>query len=205
MTCRRPLLILLALGLSWGCSGPGEGSPPPADTAPVAVAVDPSAAPAPWGSDRSDPWAAEAILLVRHAERAPDPPEDPGLTSVGQERARELARLLSDAGITAIHSTDTRRTRETALPLAEGLGQALELYGTGDLEGFAAGLRNRPGRHLVVGHSNTTPELARVLGGEGYAPIEEAWEYDRLYVLTPDPQDGITTLLLRFGPPVSRP
>ncbi len=191
-------LVLLALGLVTACADPGEAAPPAASGAgPGSEASAGAVAPA------GTAWEAEAILLVRHAERAPEPAEDPGLTSVGEERARELARLLSGAGITAIHSTDTRRTRDTAAPLSELLGLSVESYGAGDLEGFGAGLRGRPGRHLVVGHSNTTPELARALGGEGYGPIEEGWEYDRLYLLTRDGDGGVTTLLLRFGPPVS--
>jgi len=56
-----------------------------------------------------------------------------------------------------------------------------------------------PGRHLVLGHSNTTPQLVEALGGEPGAPIEEM-EYDRLYIVTL--MDGRTsTVLLRFGSP----
>ena len=36
-------------------------------------------------------------------------------------------------------------------------------------------------RHLVVGHSNTTPPLVELFGGDAGPPIDEASEYDRLY------------------------
>ncbi|NIT87109.1 MAG: hypothetical protein GWM92_07640, partial [Gemmatimonadetes bacterium] len=52
------------------------------------------------------------------------------------------------------------------------------------LGGMARRLRGSPGRHLVVGHSDTTPRLVTLLGGEPGPPIVEAREYDRLYVLT---------------------
>jgi 2,3-bisphosphoglycerate-dependent phosphoglycerate mutase len=145
------------------------------------------------------------VVLVRHAERAGPSADDPGLTEVGAERATELARLLADAGITAIHSSDTRRTRETAAPLADRIGANVEIYDHRDLEGIAGRLLERPGRHLVVGHSNTTDELAHLLGGERQGEIVEEWEYDRLYFLTPGRDGGMTTVMIRFGPPVHMP
>jgi 2,3-bisphosphoglycerate-dependent phosphoglycerate mutase len=140
------------------------------------------------------------VVLVRHAERAGPSADDPGLTMIGAERALVLARLLEDAGLTRIHSSDTRRTRETALPLAQNQSLEIELYNHRDLEGFAGHLLTMPGRHLVVGHSNTTDELSVLLGGATHGEIVEEWEYDRLYFLTPRPEGGMETVLVRFGP-----
>jgi len=144
------------------------------------------------------------VYLVRHAEKAERPSDDPPLTAAGQARARALAHVLQDAGVTRVHSTDTERTRSTAAPTASSLGLGVELYDGEALGAMARRLRASPGRHLVVGHSNTTPRLVALLGGEPGPPIVEAWEYDRLYVLTLGPGQGATTLLLRFGAP-SRP
>jgi phosphohistidine phosphatase SixA len=148
------------------------------------------------------------VFLVRHAERADDDEgnrmamdprmtDDPPLSAEGQDRAALLAEMLSDAGITRIHSTDYRRTRETAQPTADGAGIEISLYDASDLEGFAKELISTPGRHLVVGHSNTTPGLVEALGGEAGPPIESL-EYDRLYLVTFS-NDGARTVLLRFG------
>jgi 2,3-bisphosphoglycerate-dependent phosphoglycerate mutase len=145
------------------------------------------------------------IVLVRHAERAGPSADDPGLTPIGAERALDLTRLLEDAGITRIHSSDTRRTQETALPLARDQGLEIEIYNHRDVEGFAARLLTMPGRHLVVGHSNTTDEMSVFLGGASHGPIVEAWEYDRLYFLTPRPEGGMETVLVRFGPVPEHP
>lgn len=144
------------------------------------------------------------VVLVRHAERAGDSASDPDLTARGQERAEALARMLADVGITRIHSTDTRRTRQTARPLADALGLEIESWNARDLGAMAETLLAQPGRHLVVGHSNTTDELAVALGGESHGSIVEAWEYDRLYFLTPGPDGTVTTVLVRYGP-VSEP
>ena len=146
--------------------------------------------------------AATVVFLVRHAERAEDGTSDPVISLPGWDRARLLAEMLSDAGLTEIHTTDYRRTRGTGRPVAEALDLEMQTYDPGDLTGFADRLRSTPGRHLVLGHSNTTPQLVSALGGEPGAPVQED-EYDRLYVVTLT-DDGASTVLLRFGAPFER-
>ena len=96
----------------------------------------------------------DAIFLVRHAEKTAEK-NDPGLTQAGQARALALANRLGGEGITHIHSSDFIRTRDTAEPLAEKLGLDVEIYDPSDLAVIAKKLKATPGRHLVVGHSNT--------------------------------------------------
>jgi phosphohistidine phosphatase SixA len=156
------------------------------------------------------------IFLVRHAERADDAPPDPAmvekptmvtdpqmmatdppLSEAGIERASLLSTLLRDANITHIHSTDYLRTRETARPTAEAVGLKISIYDASDLAAFAEELLSITGTHLVVGHSNTTPELVRALGGTA-GPAIESLEYDRLYMVIPG-KETTRTVLLRFG------
>jgi phosphohistidine phosphatase SixA len=139
---------------------------------------------------------ATVVYLVRHAEKVDDS-FDPPLSPVGRERAALLSEMLRDAGLTHLYSTDRERTRDTAAPLAARLGLEIQIYDGQDLAGLAERLRATPGRHLVSGHSNTTPELVRLLGGES-SDIADP-EYDRLYVLTLEPGGGTTTMLIRFG------
>ena len=126
---------------------------------------------------------ATVVFLVRHAEKVPDGSRDQPLLPEGEERAKRLADLLHHAQVSNVWSTDFQRTRDTASPLADGLGLDVELYDPRELEALAETLRATPGRHLVVGHSNTTPKLVELLGGEGGPKIEEKAEYGRLYVL----------------------
>ena len=149
------------------------------------------------------------IFLVRHTERADDSDADPGmvmdpamagdppLSEAGRARASLLAELLRDAGITQIHSTDYRRTRETAQPTADAAELEVAIYNASDLEAFASKVESIPGRHLVVGHSNTTHSLVAALGGDPGPPIQPL-EYDRLYILTVE-EDAVRTVLVRFG------
>ena len=137
------------------------------------------------------------VFLVRHAEKVAES-DDPALNEAGQERAEALAALLRDAGIEAVYSTDYARARDTATPLAALLRLELTLYDPAKLEDLAADLRRRGSRCLVVGHSNTTPDLVALLGGDPGTAMDEESEYDRLYVVTIGPGGGVSTVLLRY-------
>jgi len=136
------------------------------------------------------------ILLVRHAEAYREPGGDPALTGEGVSRAERLASVLRDAGIDVIHSSGFRRTDQTSAPLASALRLEPVHYDSRDLPALAERLKGLSGRHLVVGHSNTIPDVVRLLGGEPGADIL-ATEHDRLYVLVFEPA-GVRTLLLRY-------
>jgi broad specificity phosphatase PhoE len=143
------------------------------------------------------------IFLVRHAERASDDPQDPGLTPEGIARAQELARILGDAGLTAVWSTPFRRTMDTARPIATKAGVDIQTDDPRDqaaMQTFVERLKTGSGRVLVSGHSNTTPALVEALGGDPVAALPET-EYDRLYIVTIGPDGAVGSVLLRYGKP----
>ena len=143
---------------------------------------------------------AVVVYLVRHAEKADDGTDDPPLALAGQIRVQVLRQLLAESDMTHIHTTDWKRTRETARPIAMDLGLDPSFYDAGDLAAFAATLKATPGQHLVVGHSNTTPMLVETLGGDPSMPIDDL-EYDRLYIVVIPPGLPPVTTILRFGEP----
>ena len=154
---------------------------------------------------------ATLVVLVRHAERSDElgPGDqardtgsegDPGLSVMGAERAALVARMLADARFDHVWTTDFTRTRETAAPTAEAAGLELEVYDPRDLGGFGEALVDLGGRHLVVGHSNTTGDLVAELGGNPGSAIDQ-YEYDRLYIVTISTDGTATTTLVRFGTP----
>ena len=126
------------------------------------------------------------VFVVRHAEKATgaESGDDPPLTPAGEQRALALAAALADAGISAIYSTDFRRTRATAEPLAERLDLAIGNYDAADPAKFAQELLAQPRglSMLVVGHSNTVPALVHALSGEEIPAIADT-DYTRLYVI----------------------
>lgn len=138
------------------------------------------------------------VLLVRHAEKI-SASQESGLTPEGSIRAQELSRVLADAKLDQVHSTDFVRTKNTALPIAYRLGKQIAFYYPGDLKRFASRLLKKRGRHLVVGHSNTTPELVRLLGGDPGSAIDEKAEHDRLYIITIDSCGAVSTVLIKYG------
>ncbi len=140
------------------------------------------------------------VFLVRHAEKV-DASRDPELSAAGKQRAEQLADTLRDANVNYVHSTDYIRTRDTAAPIAKRLDLAVGLYDPRNLPALVKTLQDTGGRHLVVGHSTTTPQLAKLLGGRPGTDINEAGEYDRLYVVTSDANGGVSTVLIRYGKP----
>ncbi len=151
--------------------------------------------------------ATTTIIFVRHAEKAAVPDEDPGLSFAGQRRVAELTRQLVDAdvvaGIDAVYATAYRRTQETARPIADALDLPINTYDAADTETVLETiLKNHKGKIiLVVGHSNTVPELIANLGASKKVPLIEENEYDNIYVIS-IPWFGKTkTIRLRFGAP----
>ncbi len=143
------------------------------------------------------------VYLVRHAEKAPAAadPSDPPLSEAGAARAEALAELLADVTLVSIHSTDLQRTLLTAQVVADRQGVEIQTYDPFDAEAVAAlveMLRTTPGSHLVVGHSNTTPEMVVALGGEPGRAIAED-EYDRLYVVTVGGDGAVESESSRYG------
>jgi phosphohistidine phosphatase SixA len=132
------------------------------------------------------------IFLVRHAERAAISgrvPSDTGLSPAGQDRAQHLAEALKDAKITAIYTSEFKRTQETAAPLAQSLGIRAEVIPGDDLRRLVAKLKASQGNVLVIGHSNTLPQIINALGVSSRVTVAES-DYDNLFLVVraPDPQ-----------------
>ena len=152
--------------------------------------------------------ATTTMIFVRHAEKALMPVDNPGLSAAGKTRAEELARQLVDAdvvaGIDAIYATDTRRTVETAQPIADALGLEIQTYANreDDEPVVDAMVNAHKGKIiLVVGHSDTLPKMIAALGASKKVPPIAEFEYDNIYVIS-IPWFGKTkTIRLRFGEP----
>lgn len=128
-----------------------------------------------------DPAPGATFVLVRHAEKATDDPRDPVLTPEGMVRAQRLADSLRDTGLSAVYATGYRRTQQTAAPTAQGHGLEVTTYDAKQpASEFAALLRQRhtDDSVLVVGHSNTVPDIASALCDCPVEAMPET-EYDR--------------------------
>jgi probable phosphoglycerate mutase len=133
--------------------------------------------------------AQRAVILVRHADKISA--NDERLSDAGRARAARLATILKDAGVTAIYATETERAIDTAKPLADAFKLRLQSYDIGSghkvrAKPFVARLAREQGEGivLVVGHSNSLPDLLKALGCASEVSIAQE-EYDNLFIVVP--------------------
>jgi broad specificity phosphatase PhoE len=145
-----------------------------------------------WGS-------ATTVLLVRHGDRLGS---QDALSPTGLARAQELVHVMERSGIRATYHSEATRTQQTAAPVAAALGITPIVVAAADVAALADDIRaNHVGaKVLVVGHSDTVPQIIAALGG----PVVSipANEFDNLYVLTlcPCNRRGTTLTNLQYGP-----
>ena len=130
----------------------------------------------------SDDAHSYTLYLIRHAEKVQDGNSDPVLTETGKQRSENLADWFSDRQIENIWSSDYKRTRDTAKPIASKLNIDLTIYDPRNLPKLTESLKTNQKNAIVVGHSNTTPELARLLCNCEIADMDE-FEHDRVIVV----------------------
>ena len=158
----------------------------------------------------SPPSASTVVLLVRHAEKATEGGDDPALTPAGQQRAQALVDVAASAGVSAIYTTQYRRTHETAQPLADRLGVPVtERAISAGAQAHATELtREILTQHwgetvLVVEHSNTLPSILGELAKVQVSQLADN-EYDRLFVVVVPPSGPARLIQSRYAAPSAR-
>ena len=148
-------------------------------------------------------------IVVRHAEKFmtgdAEKDRDAPLSDSGRERAEALAATLADAGIDAIYSSPYQRTRGTAAPLATRLGLPVQEVSVAEKDAaarLAAQVMNETcGREaLIVGHSNTVPDVLVAFGVEGTRQIADH-QYDNLFLVDWRRGQPARLLVLHYGRP----
>jgi broad specificity phosphatase PhoE len=124
------------------------------------------------------------LFIVRHAEKAATGGNDPDLSDTGRARAESLAKMLKDAKITAIYTTELKRTQQTAAPLSHMLDLQAIVVPASETASLVEKLKAHSGNALVVGHGNTIPDLLKALGLTDPISIAEN-DYDNLFVVIP--------------------
>jgi broad specificity phosphatase PhoE len=104
------------------------------------------------------------IYVVRHFD-TPAGERDPDLLPPGTARAERLAKWFRGKKLKAIYVSDFRRTRQTAAPLAAARGITVETYDPRDTPAIVARAKAANAPVLIVGHSNTVPDIVAQLGG----------------------------------------
>ena len=137
--------------------------------------------------------AAHPVYVMRHLNTPAGQP-DPDLLPEGRATAVALADLMETDQFegrrpVAIYVTDFRRTRQTAAATAARLALNVTIYDPRDTAGLLARVRAEPGPVLIVGHSNTVPDIVAALGGERPASLAHE-DFGDLWIVRPG---GATT------------
>jgi broad specificity phosphatase PhoE len=144
------------------------------------------------------------VILVRHAEKAAVPADDPDLSPAGKARAVALADALASSGVDVVITTEFRRTRETAAPVAAAHHiQPIVVRSAADTASHARDVAAEIARHpghtiLVVGHSNTVPAIVAALGGPSLPEICDD-RFATLFVLTLVPPSVPRLITATYG------
>jgi broad specificity phosphatase PhoE len=140
------------------------------------------------------------VILIRHAERLAAPPgnNDPHLSAAGKARAKLLVRVLSQANVSAIYTSNFVRTIETAQPLADALG--ISPIKASDAEDIKKDilLKHAGKTVLVVGHTDTVPEVIQLFGDNSGHEIDED-EFDNMFVATVLDESSVRVTRLKYG------
>lgn len=127
------------------------------------------------------------FYVVRHGEKV-DNSANPQLSELGQQRAEDLKKTLTDKHISQIYSTNYFRTKNTAKPLSDAIGVPIVLYTPSpadSMRAFVEKLKKIKGKNvLVVGHSNTTKFVVNGLLERDTLRTDIADnDYDNLYIV----------------------
>ena len=154
--------------------------------------------------------ATTTVIFVKHADTdgvlaGTDPP----LNGLGRQRAELLADVLQDidvvAGVDAIYTSESRRTQQTAAPLASRLDVPVDIADPQDVVSFMAQvLHDHKGKIvLVVTDADEIAPLVAELHGSKRVPPIATDEYDNIYIVSIPWFGKVKTLRLHYGLPWS--
>src|SRR5262245_57337839 len=102
------------------------------------------------GSSTALPCLAQrTIVVVRHADKI-DNSDDAALSPTGEAKAKRLAHVLKDFGISAIYATQFKRTIQTATPLGDLLRIKVQPYEQKDIDGVVMVIRQKHPKEVVM-------------------------------------------------------
>lgn len=105
------------------------------------------------------------IYVMRHLH-TPAGVSDPDLTEEGMKYAVAVSHSFQRDPPDVIYVSSTRRAQQTAAPLAGRLKLSPKIYDPRDTPGLIAAVSAETGTVLIVGHSNTVPDIIEKLGGK---------------------------------------
>ena len=147
------------------------------------------------------------VFALRHADRTPA--DD--LSPAGRDRAKLLARMLAESGVSIAYRSDAVRAARTLEPLKQTLGAALTIEEVGfhELNGLEFHITTIVNKikalpadavAVVVSHSNTVGPILQGLGCDPITAIKDT-EFDKLFVLSISSGSSAEMVMVRYGSP----
>jgi broad specificity phosphatase PhoE len=128
------------------------------------------------------------VIVTRHAEQMGGGGTDPELAAAGVARAERLGAVFGNArdhAVDVVFVTQLRRTAQTARPLATRLNVPVIILPADDVATLEQRILDeyRGKRVLVIGHSNTVPQIVATLADADDVPPMAHDDYATAYVV----------------------
>lgn len=149
------------------------------------------------------------VVVVRHGEKAPTPPNDPVLSAAGMARAGALDSALRNLSVTDVVVSQLQRTRLTAsvfiartnavvhvVPISAA-GVAAHVQALADTVRAIGRIAGRSGV-LVVGHSNTVTKIVEALGGPPAPELCDS-QYSQYFLLRGQANGSVVLTRTTYG------
>lgn len=135
------------------------------------------------------------LIIVRHAEKNNET-DTSSLSTIGSDRANRLAQFLIHTELSAIYATPFVRMHLTAAPTAVQHHLKIQNYQPHDLKEIDKIIKTNLLRTvLIVGHSNTIPEILNHYTGASFELLNS---YNDIFVVQISNTKGKSNSMLHF-------
>ncbi len=140
------------------------------------------------------------FFIIRHAEKDTAGGTNADLNAVGRGRAITFPKIFRKIHLSKIYSTDRPRTKNTARPIANAKKRPVDIYDAKQQKELLEKLvkNNKGDKILLVGHSNTVPQLVNILRGTDEEKEFSESDYSRIYIVTVKKIGDVQVHLIRF-------
>ncbi len=143
------------------------------------------------------------IYILRHTEKADETAEDPSLSAAGIERAKYWKKVLQHTDFDQVFTTEFKRNIQTAELISAESSVKPELYYpmSFDVLKFLNLIKGQ--KVLIIGHSNTIPDMVNRLIDETRYPPMSHENYNILYTITINENGDTSSSMLHIEKPQS--
>lgn len=141
------------------------------------------------------------IYILRHAEKTDSTSKDPDLSSAGIKHANYWKKVLQYIEFDRIFTTDYIRNIKTAKIMSEKFKVTPEIYYPMSFEILKFIQEVQGQKVLIIGHSNTIPDMVNRLIDESKYPPMSHKNYNLMYLITINKNGDTSSSLIHIEQP----